>query len=357
MHPLRYRFVPAGASAEPSDGELYLDTGNRLAPGVIDHHQPDAPARCTSSLVLERPELVLSRVGRLAPGAPLTIVTHQAPDMDAVTAAVLVEQVIAGSVTAGARRLADYVCAIDRGDTRLSPAAPITAYALFLATVHPACARKDADAAAMAALEAGAQLIREFIRRLDRDPDLAALDRGLTQGPAWAEERALIHADLVRYRRDLATAERLRPALPRVDGGLEPVPGLWVRQPTAILFKAWARGDVEGAADPRGFVFLAVVLSQRRTILSVQPDRGVWLKGLGEALERAETAKRQRLGQQRQGEPRPGYESPDPWYDGRSPLHSWTIVDAPRDGTVLSPPELRGVLNAWLAGVGSPPLA
>jgi hypothetical protein len=354
MHPIRYRFVPQGTVAEPGAGELYLDTGNRLAPGVIDHHQPDAPARCTAALVLERPELVRCQVSNLAPGEPLTIITHQAPDLDAVTAAVLVERVLAGAVSAGARRLADYVCAIDRGETRLDPAVPMTVYTVFLARVHLAAsgAGGDGDAAALAALEAGAALVRQLIARLDLDPDLAALEQALAQEPAWTAERALIDADLARYRSDLAGAERLRPALPRVAGGLAPVPGLWVTQPRAMLFKSWARGDVDGAADPRGFVFLAVVLSPQRTILSVQPDQGVWLQGLGAALEQAEAAKRRRLGQERRGEPRPGYDSPDPWYDGRAPLHGWTIVDAPRAGSVLTPAEIRGVLDAWLAELG-----
>jgi hypothetical protein len=352
--PIRYRFVPPGSVAAPGPGELYLDTGNRLAPGVIDHHQPDAPARCTAALVLEHPALVLSQVIDLAPGEPLTIVTHQAPDMDAVTAAVLVERVLADSVSDGARRLADAVCAVDRGETTLHPAAPITAYSVLLATLQLAASRAggDADAAALAAMEAGADLVRWLIARLDAHPDPSALDQALAHEPAWAEARRLIHADLTLYRRDLATAERLRPALPRIDGGLAPVPGLWVEQPEAMLFKSWARGDVAGAADPRGFVFLAVVLSPQRVILSVQPGRGLWLKGLGDALEHAETAKRRRLGKERRGEPRPGYASPDPWYDGRSPLHGWTIVDAPRDGSVLTPAEVRGVLDAWLAAVG-----
>ena len=95
-------------------------------------------------------------------------------------------------------------------------------------------------------------------------------------------------------------------------------------------------------------MFLAVVLSPGRTILSVQPGRSVWLSGLGEALERAETAKRRTLGQERQGAPRPGYDSLDPWYDGRSPLHGWTIVDAPRAGSLLTPAEIHGVLDDWL---------
>jgi len=33
--------------------------------------------------------------------------------------------------------------------------------------------------------------------------------------------------------------------------------------------------------------------------------------------------------------------APDPWYDGRAPLHRFTIVDTPHGGTVLTPPEVR----------------
>lgn len=349
-HPIRYRFVPPGSVAEPAPGELWLDTGNRLGPGVIDHHQPDAPERCTSGLVLDRPELVLGSLGDLPNPAPLTLVTHQGPDMDAVTATVLVERTLSDTLTAGAARLADYVCAIDRGETRLDPARPITPYSVFLACLHLArsAAGDKTDAADLAAMEAGAELVRWLIGRLDEGLGLDALSRELEHDPAWAAERALILADRQRYQGDLGRAKRLHLALPRVAGGTEPVPGLWIERPEALLFKSWARGDRAAAADPRRFVFLAVVLSPERTILSVQPDRGVWLKGLGAALERAETAKRRSLGQERQGAPRPGYDSPDPWYDGRSPLHGWTIIDAPRAGSLLSPAEIRAVLDDWL---------
>ena len=205
----------------------------------------------------------------LAPDAPLTIVTHQRPDLDATTAVVLVERLLAGRVTEGARRLADWVCTIDRGETRLDPVRPVTPYSVFLARQRLAAGGRDTDAASRAALESGADLVRWVLARLDTGLALTALGAELEAAPDFAAE-------------------------------------------------------------------------------FVQPDAGVDLKGLGDALEDAETARRRALGQERRGTPRPGYASPDPWYDGRSPLHRFTIVDAPHGGTVLTPPAVRAVFEAWL---------
>jgi hypothetical protein len=83
-----------------------------------------------------------------------------------------------------------------------------------------------------------------------------------------------------------------------------------------------------------------------RYILSVDPLAGVTLKGLGAELERAETEKRRQLGQQRPITPkRPGYANSDPWYDGRSPLLNYMVVDTPRGGTVLTAQEIRAIVE------------
>ena len=74
--PIRFRFVPMGTRLDPAPGQICLDVGNRLVPGVIDHRQPDAPTRCTAALVPERPDLVPAPLAGLAPDAPLTLVTH-----------------------------------------------------------------------------------------------------------------------------------------------------------------------------------------------------------------------------------------------------------------------------------------
>jgi len=73
----------------------------------------------------------------------------------------------------------------------------------------------------------------------------------------------------------------------------------------------------------------------------------VYLKGLGDLLEKAEQEKRKALGSEIQGENRPGYNSPDPWYDGRSPLHNYTIIDSPRMGTVLQMIEIQKIVSDY----------
>ena len=389
--PIRHRFVPPGTVADPAaPDEIWLDVGNRLGDGVFDHHQPRAPARCTAALVLAGAEAIRARVADLPPGAPLTLVTHTDPDTDAVTAAWLVERLLAGDLPRpAADTWAEAVCAIDRGETRLDPVDPITPYAAMLARLYLAGlesesesesdsgsesgeavavatpdtgsvstpgARDDRHDRARAALAGGMELVAWLVTRLDQGVGLDRLGEAIAAAPELAPEIALIRADHAAYLRDRARAETLTLAIPRADGtGSERVPGLWLEAPESLLFKAWARGDTQGARDPRGFVFTAVLLPPARAILSVQPGLGLWLRGLGEALERAETRERQRQGCPRTGPPRPGYGGPDPWYDGRSPLHGYTIVDAPHGGSVLSPAEIRDVLNAWLADVGKSP--
>jgi hypothetical protein len=39
--------------------------------------------------------------------------------------------------------------------------------------------------------------------------------------------------------------------------------------------------------------------------------------------------------------PRPGYGNADPWYDGRA--QGYTIVDAPRSGTMLTADEIESI--------------
>lgn len=46
--------------------------------------------------------------------------------------------------------------------------------------------------------------------------------------------------------------------------------------------------------------------------------------------------------------PRAGYPNSDPWYDGRA--HHYTIVDSPREGTLLSAEEIEDVFLAFAKG-------
>jgi len=83
-------------------------------------------------------------------------------------------------------------------------------------------------------------------------------------------------------------------------------------------------------------------------VISIGPESGYTLKGLGLYLKKLEQKKREWQDVRNEGPPRyqdvdeernllvdPLFSSSDPWYDGRG--HNYTIVDAPRKGSLLSP--------------------
>jgi hypothetical protein len=196
---------------------------------------------------------------------------------------------------------------------------------------------------------------------------LPAVDALSCPGPFRPEDRREVEADVERYRRKLADpatcARQARLRLPGDYGGTLPVEALLVRDVQGIndpgrclFFKDWARSDADRAGNGQGFIALSVFQSEgtrrlRRCILSVTPDSGVSLRGLGERLDRAEGERRREI----HGEddrvidpvsgtsrpPRAGYTNADPWYDGRA--HGYTIVDAPRSGTRLTADEIEAI--------------
>ena len=79
---LDFEFVPAGTTAEPAPGRLFVDVGNGFGPGLLDHHAPGTPGTCSAQLALQHPRHVSSQVGA---SRQMTIVTHKYPDMDAIS--------------------------------------------------------------------------------------------------------------------------------------------------------------------------------------------------------------------------------------------------------------------------------
>jgi hypothetical protein len=345
-----FEFVPAGTTAEPESGRLFVDVGNAFGPGVLDHHAPGTPGTCTAVLTLEHPDFVLSQVG---PTRRVTIITHRFPDLDAISGVHFALNHLRGQRPGpAARAWAAYVCAVDRGDTGLDPERPINPYSVLMMGLNRiADETGDESVASQRMLDFGLDFIETVLRRTRQgarvnDPAL------FEQMPDFAQDVRAVLQDHTRYLDDLARADQFVCDLPRQDDeGTLSVPGLWIQRPKARLFKSWARGDSRDKSRPNGYVFTGVQVSEDRAILSVAPDSGVTLRGLGGFLESAETAKRARLGCPRSGPDREGFDSPDPWYDGRSPFHAYTIVDAPRAGTVLSPAEIRRAFDEFRGAV------
>jgi serine/threonine protein kinase len=372
---IRFVFAGPGSSA-PKDGpapdRLFLDVGNDLRRGVIDHHHLQSYGGSTTRLVIANPDLVAGSVqARRDPDAPFTIVLHESPDFDSVASAYLaIALLTTGEFPTGTEALARYADKIDEGSIGHTLSQPFGPYTAYMQLLHRH---------ARLGLPADHSYWRECIRQ---GLDLIAyvLDRGLHDGVALPsvdafacpglfdeDDRQDVLADIERYHRKLADpatgARIVRLSLPGQFGGRVIVDTLMVRdvqnehdRERCNFFKDWARSDRERSPDGEGFLGLSVFMSEsprdpRRCILSVTPDSGASLRGLAALLDEAESKHRRQI----YGEddrlidpatgsrkpPRAGYDNADPWYDGRA--HGFTIVDSPRSGTLLAAEEIEGI--------------
>jgi hypothetical protein len=372
---IRFEFVGYGEPVvvdKALKDRLYLDVGGDLGVGVIDNHHLHSLGRSTTSMVLDHAHLVRDTVDSWSdPSRPFTFVLHHHPDLDCAAAAFLANAYLTmGRFPDAARALANYVDRVDAGHPGFSHAKPFTLYAAHLYLGYrfskqswPSPAPRF-DAWVRASWRVIAFVLDAMARQNQSiwDVDAFAAPEVMDAG-----DRAEVLADRDRYYKKLTDpktkARRRTLSLPGQLGGVVETETLMVRDvldpsdpERCIYFKDWARTDTKYAKNGTGFVGLSVFVpagpkTAQRCILSVKPDSDASLEGLGALLEQAETERRlarfgkdQRLVDANTGERLPdriGYASPDPWCDGRD--QAYTIVDAPRSGTVLSADEIEGV--------------
>jgi hypothetical protein len=340
---------------------------------VIDHHHRAASGGSATALVLAHPELLDGAVTRhRCADDPFTLVLHENPDLDAVASAYLAAGYLAvGAFPPGAEALARYVDRVDAGALGMSLSNPFSLYAAYLQLTHRLLRRawNSNHERWREGVRRGLELIAHVLGRASEEGvSLAAVDAFACPGLFSEEDRQEVRADIARYRCKLADprcrTQRALLRLPGQFGGTITAEALLVRDvenaddpERCAYFKDWARTDTERCPNGKGFVALSVFLSEgarqvRRCILSVTPESGATLEGLAALLDRAEAERRRevfgaddRVTDPATGEPRrprPGYDNADPWYDGRA--HSYTIVDAPRSGTLLTADEIESLL-------------
>ncbi|MBI4615982.1 MAG: adenylate/guanylate cyclase domain-containing protein [Planctomycetes bacterium] len=344
---LRYwiDFVPMGFVDVPPPGIIYVDAGNVDAPGVLDHHWPGCPARSACEYLVSRPERLLRHVAGL-PKSSIEFRLHRVPDLDGTATFYAACELLEGDPRGRElTRLASYVSDIDQGLLPSPETLADSLHGVFLA--HHAILRRERgrDLTDWNLLEAGLRVVDAAMFLLEEDP---SADPGhvFSTRPAWfACERSLLAEDRTLYAQDRA---RGRTYQARVRGLQGPREGLLLDHPRSLLFKFWARNDPE-APGGLGFPFLAVDWSEpgrNRFVISVDPESGTDLDGLGQALEVVEAERRRALGLPRPIEPRrhPA-DNADPWYFGQG--HRYTIVDSPGRGTVLGPEEVMALHEAW----------
>ncbi|MFC1896615.1 adenylate/guanylate cyclase domain-containing protein, partial [Thermodesulfobacteriota bacterium] len=343
-------FVPMGFVGRPEKGVVYIDTGNSGEPGIIDHHYMGYEAKSACELLVQKPELLLGHVQDI-PSSQIEFRLHEQPDLDcAATLYIAYELMDRAPRKRILRKLANYVSKVDQGAIPQPDRIEESLYGIFIA--HQKIVEKNLGHPMTDALrlEAGIRVIDAAFYLLEKSEHGGDFSVIFQLQPNWfAEERALIREDRASYNEDLKLRSRLYKA--HVKGLPEPVSGLWLDHPESIFFKLWARNDRK-APGGEGHAFLAVDWSEpaknkNRFVISVDPESGTSLEGLGELLERLESSKRKGLKQERPLQPiRHPSDNSDPWYFGWS--HQYTIIDSPRAGTALTAEEVRKIHEEWV---------
>ncbi|HJT76280.1 MAG TPA: hypothetical protein VJ739_03685, partial [Gemmataceae bacterium] len=324
---LVFRRFPAGADVPPGRGEVYI--------------RPDPAGergrRNLSLLVLEQGLEALPRgegdVERVVVSADSTN-----PTLDDMLAAAFVmhRQQTGKALPPGCRPFAVYAGLV-RDGVRPSQAIPpeVSLEGIYLAI------RNDAGDD-LTDPEVSARFLARWARLADCV--LRAAEAGVdpfkvspcAEDAEFSRERAFLADDQRVYRREVRQGERWPVRLPG-DPPREAA-GLLLRRPASRLFKYWGRTDKE-APGGDGYLFLAVAFGDGNWVFSTDPVQRLPIRSLAEALQAAEAAKdRERAAR-------------DPWFDGKP--FDYTLVAAPKGGTLLSEAEVLRTVKRW-AGVPGP---
>ncbi|MBN1938006.1 MAG: hypothetical protein JW843_00340 [Candidatus Aminicenantes bacterium] len=344
---VRYEFVGFGTRCASLPGRLVLDVGMAQAPGILDHHFPEAENECAASLVVKHPELVLDHLrpaGRPADAfEPITIVTHTLPDFDALAAIFLSLRLLEiGRVDEGMRRLASYTRTVDA--SMLPPTIDLAATPYAVLRALFAGAKKPLDEINADRVDEGLKFMKLLHSRAEQGRDILEA-RDLFSG-IDRYERAVrkVEGDNAWYQGDSHHGRKIMLNLPNAGGsGRTLVDGLVVVNAHSFLLKEWARRDRDGSPLGRGFSFVYSNFQGLRHSLGVDPAAGVNLHGLADVLNSLESRKAADMGQ------------PDRlrWYGGECPFFNYRLVVSPHDGTRLSHEEIFSTVMRFGAASAS----
>ncbi|MFA6318930.1 MAG: hypothetical protein WC943_16090, partial [Elusimicrobiota bacterium] len=368
-----YSFLPMGSTApDPVPlGEVWLDVGNRLGRGVIDHHGGDAQTGSASQLVLEQGEALLA--GQVTADGQCRIVLHSPLDLDAVCAAWITGRALELGFTSVAdpatRNMASAISQYDQGFS--SAERPLRSWPIVMRTLF------GEEFGSLPDIEVLPKAFSILQATHDILSSGCTLEEAAERIATPTVKAVLSHAELA-YRADIERATRFQIRLPVrllkatedwIPQGPARVPDLeeeWAladavffKNPRSSLFKEMARGDRRNSTLGFGFSLLLVSqtlqnkdeVSLFRHIASTDPCSGFHLKGLGAMLEAMEKRKEDSAGGRlppgrvrlAMGAGRDGTDVASPWYDGRG--HGFTIIDSPSRGELGTPALCASLLS------------
>ena len=306
---MKYQFIPAGSSVKVNENHLYLDVGNNLSKGIIDHHHLHGTQKSATSLVYENENLIDK--------STQTIVLHQNPDLDCVASSYLATYFLQhNSFPLFSKELCEF---LDKADFGLSLEHTINLASLF--SVLKTNIKSDEDI-----VKIGHELIE--------DMSTVGFDSGVILDK-YSKEVLQLNDENNIFQNDLKNSEVKEFILQdRYTNKYRPLKALILRTPQSKLFKSLAR--------ELGYDLLIVVWNKKRTVISLKGDSYFTLESIGDKLNTLEKQKREKLNITIKEPNREGYNIPDPWYDGR--VHNYTIIDTPRFGTLL---DFNKILSAF----------
>ena len=336
---------------------LIFDTGNHLSDGIIDHHQPGTEDLCVTSLVALYPEKYLGHIDKSLD--EVNIITHFFPDFDAIGSTYLaIRWLKEGKMPDNANILADYVNEVDSGKLTLDINYPISPASMILAISDKIS--KDNN---VAFPNKHKEILDNSYSFLDRVFEILPQNSNpwrvdfLENLIAFQEYKENIKKDVFDYQEDLNRSIFLTTKLINNQTNIiEDVDFIATDNPKSFLWKYWVRGDRNNSPQKNGFIFTCAFFDtfkaqgRNRAIISTDPNTPYSLKGLGLLIERLEIEKLLYLGEtigSLTDNSRPGFHRADPWYDGRAPVHNYTIIDAPRVGSTLSNDELIDIIGRY----------
>lgn len=333
---IAFDFVHYGKVLDPRKNALVLDVGMKTVPGVIDHHHPKAESECTASLIAKYPRLVLNHVNKRTlrtdtrESQGLKFITHRLPDFDAIASIFLSFKLIEiEEIDAPMEAIARYTKMVDSSLLPKNIDLTATPYSILRALFKSI--RKEEAVANLQRIDEGIRFMNFLYTKSREGYDILA-DRNLFSG-IERYEKAIREAenDYFDYVVDINKAEKVSLFLPQQEGkGRIEVEGLVLRNPKSYLLKDWAHRDRENTHHREGFGFLMTNFWNKRYILGVDPEKDVYLKGLGDLLNQKEEKKREY-------EDRPlGFR----WYEGNCPFFNYRIIDSPQDETSLDHKEI-----------------
>lgn len=383
----RFIFVKYGTVKPPNSipkDQIWLDVGNSLEIGCIDHHQTQcdkADEQEAKNGSNEKPEIYYSTFSALMgnlnllnnlktavadPDRVITVYLHEDPDMDAVASFFLVKTILEeGDITTEEvtwQKFKEYVDDIDRG--RKKNVESPTLYALFCAL---GAEYQDEDKKLKRTndevVDLGVELLSLVRHKLDKDPNFnlykANLKEEITLPESVQYAVSMCEQNIESYKMD-NTGEDKNIWIWGKDNKKYEVEATFWKEPHKDERYVYARN--------RGKVVTVVSRSARgvngaettQVVISVNPDveeaDKYSLLPFAEIIEQMEQLEEQRLFEQtgvyRRGRDRaresdgrfarmPFAATSDPWYISEV----FDIIDSPRIGSVLDHEDIRAIIE------------